>query len=282
MAGRRPDQAAVAAADADRVVAVHVDRGDELRVDLADEHHAGDVDGLGVGDPQAVAELGRLAEPRHQRGDLRSAAVDDDRAHPDEPHQHDVLRRTRRARRGRTCRRSRCRRTSRRRSCRRSAGCTAAPRPASPPVRDGRLGSRSAHGMTPTLREAGGLVESERDVGGLQRPAGRTLGEVVDRAQRHDVAGAFVVAGGDVRRVRAERRLRRRRRRRSRRRTARRRRPLAKSASSDSVDTFASRGRPGVAGGEDPPVHRREVRREQDRALCSGASRFCSISGVWR
>ena len=44
------------------------------------EHHAGDVDGLGVGDAQPVAELGHLAEPVHQVADLRAAAVDHDRA----------------------------------------------------------------------------------------------------------------------------------------------------------------------------------------------------------
>ena len=33
---------------------------DDLAVDLADQHHAGDVERLGVGDPQAVAELGSL------------------------------------------------------------------------------------------------------------------------------------------------------------------------------------------------------------------------------
>ena len=60
------DQPGVLAADADGVVAVHVDGADELRVDLADQHHAGDVDRLGVGDPEAVAELGRLAESGHQ------------------------------------------------------------------------------------------------------------------------------------------------------------------------------------------------------------------------
>ena len=89
--GGRPEQAGVAAADADGVVAVDVDGRDELRVDLADEHHPGDVDGLGVGDAQPVAELGGLAEAAHQRRDLRTAAVDDDRAHADEAHQHDVL-----------------------------------------------------------------------------------------------------------------------------------------------------------------------------------------------
>jgi hypothetical protein len=85
------DQPRVLTADTDCVVAVDVDGGDELRVDLADQHHAGDVDGLGVGDPQAVAELGGLAEPAHQVADLRPAAVHHHRTDADETHQHDVL-----------------------------------------------------------------------------------------------------------------------------------------------------------------------------------------------
>ena len=61
------DEPGVLAGHADRQRAVDVDGADDLAVDLADEHHAGDVDGLGVGDPLAVAELGHLAEPLHQR-----------------------------------------------------------------------------------------------------------------------------------------------------------------------------------------------------------------------
>ena len=70
---------------------MHVDGADDLAVDLADEHHAGDVDGLGVGDPLAVAELGHLAEPLHEVADLRAAAVHDDRPDADRAHEHDVL-----------------------------------------------------------------------------------------------------------------------------------------------------------------------------------------------
>ena len=68
-----------------------VQRAHDLAVDLAHEHHAHDVDGLGIGDPQAVDELRHLAQPLHQVADLRATAVDDDRVHPDEPHEHDVL-----------------------------------------------------------------------------------------------------------------------------------------------------------------------------------------------
>ena len=68
-----------------------VDRGNELRVDLPDEHHPGDVDRLGVGDTEATTKLGGLAEAAHQRRDLRSTTVDDHRAHADETHEDDVL-----------------------------------------------------------------------------------------------------------------------------------------------------------------------------------------------
>ncbi len=45
------DQATIDAADADGVVAVHVDGGDQLWVDLALQHHAGDLDRFAVGHP---------------------------------------------------------------------------------------------------------------------------------------------------------------------------------------------------------------------------------------
>ena len=90
--GRGPgaDEAGVLAGDADRQRPVDVDGRDDVPVDLADQHHAGDVEGLGVGDPQAVDELGHLAEPGHQLADLRAAAVDDEGSHPDRAHEHDV------------------------------------------------------------------------------------------------------------------------------------------------------------------------------------------------
>ena len=87
------DEPGVLARQADRERAVLVrPRADDLPVDLADQRHAHDVDGLGVGDPQAVDELRHLAQPLHQVADLRAAAVHDDRVHADEPHEHDVLR----------------------------------------------------------------------------------------------------------------------------------------------------------------------------------------------
>ena len=45
---------------------------DDVAVDLADEHHAGDVERLGVGDPQSVDELRHLAQPGHELADLRA------------------------------------------------------------------------------------------------------------------------------------------------------------------------------------------------------------------
>ena len=84
------DQPGVLAREADGERAVGVDGGDDVAVDLADEHHAGDVEGLGVGDAEAVAELGLLAEPLHEVADLGAAAVHDDDADADRVQQHDV------------------------------------------------------------------------------------------------------------------------------------------------------------------------------------------------
>ena len=92
MACRREDQPGVLAAEPDRERTVDVDRRHDVAVDLADEHHAGDVEAVGVGDPQSVAELGHHAEALHQRADLRAATVHDDRSQTDRPHEHDVLR----------------------------------------------------------------------------------------------------------------------------------------------------------------------------------------------
>ena len=84
------DEPGVLARHPDRVRAEPVHHRDDLAVHLADERHAHDVDGLRVGDAPAVDELRLLAEPAHQLGDLRTAAVHDDRVHPDETHEHDV------------------------------------------------------------------------------------------------------------------------------------------------------------------------------------------------
>jgi hypothetical protein len=70
---------------------VVVDQPDHVAVDLPDEHHPDDLHRLRRGDPQPGAELGRDAEPVQVRGDLRAAAVHDDRAQPDVAEEHDVL-----------------------------------------------------------------------------------------------------------------------------------------------------------------------------------------------
>ena len=78
--------------DGERPVAV--DEPDQLALHLADEHHPDDVHGLLGGDPQAAAELRGDAEPVEHRGDLRAAAVHDDRLEAGVPQEHDVLART--------------------------------------------------------------------------------------------------------------------------------------------------------------------------------------------
>ena len=92
---RRPalggEQAGVLAGQADRERAVVVDQVDDVAVDLADEHHPHDRHRLGRGHPQAAAELALDAEPVQVLGDLRTAAVHDDRLQAGVAQEDDVL-----------------------------------------------------------------------------------------------------------------------------------------------------------------------------------------------
>ncbi len=85
------EQPGVLAGEADGERAVLVDQPDQLALDLADEHHPDDVHRLGGGDPQPAAELRLDAEPVEHLGDLRAAAVHDDRLEAGEPQERDVL-----------------------------------------------------------------------------------------------------------------------------------------------------------------------------------------------
>ena len=89
---RGAEEQAVVAAQADRRLAVAVEQEHDVLVDLADEHHLGDLHRRGVGDAQAVDELDRQIEPAHVAGDVRAPAVDDDRVHADVLEQHHVAR----------------------------------------------------------------------------------------------------------------------------------------------------------------------------------------------
>ena len=91
-APRDAEQRAVVAAEPDRGLAVALQAQHDLLVDLADEHHLRDLDGVLAGDAQAADELDRQAEPLHVAGDLGAAAVHDDRVQPDVLEQHDVAR----------------------------------------------------------------------------------------------------------------------------------------------------------------------------------------------
>jgi hypothetical protein len=76
-----------------RVVAgLAVDRRHEIAVDLADKHHADDLERLRIGDAQAVLELRLFADAPEHRVDLRPAAMDEHAADPDAPEQKHVLR----------------------------------------------------------------------------------------------------------------------------------------------------------------------------------------------
>ena len=89
---RDAEELPVVAAQPDRRLAVAVQAQDDVLVDLADEDHLGHLDGLGVGHAQAADELDRQPQALHVGGDLRAAAVDDDRVQPDVLEQHDVAR----------------------------------------------------------------------------------------------------------------------------------------------------------------------------------------------
>ena len=67
-------------------------RRHDVLVDLADEHHLGDLDRVGVAHAQAADELDRHVEPVHVGGDVRPAAVDDDRVQADVLQEHHVTR----------------------------------------------------------------------------------------------------------------------------------------------------------------------------------------------
>ena len=87
---RHAEELAVVAGEADRRLPVAVDARDDVLVDLADEHHLGDLDGVGVAHAQPADELDRHVQPLHVGRDVRPAAVDDDRVQPDVLEQHDV------------------------------------------------------------------------------------------------------------------------------------------------------------------------------------------------
>ena len=75
----RKNHVAVLAAKPDRPLALGIDQRHDLFVDRAGEHHLDDFHGPGVGDAEPAFELALDAEVFQHRGDLRPAAVHDDR-----------------------------------------------------------------------------------------------------------------------------------------------------------------------------------------------------------
>ena len=87
-----PDQLAVATRDADGGATGPVDRRSQLLVDRPREDHLDDLDRLVVRDAQPVDEARLDREAVEHLGDLRAAAMDDDRIDADLLEQHDVAR----------------------------------------------------------------------------------------------------------------------------------------------------------------------------------------------
>jgi hypothetical protein len=69
-----------------------IDGGDEVAVDLADQHHAHDLQRLGVGDAKPIAEFRLLPHAAHHHIDLGPAAMDKRYPHADRAKQQHVLR----------------------------------------------------------------------------------------------------------------------------------------------------------------------------------------------
>ena len=78
--------------EADGQRPVLVEQPDELALHLAGEDHPDDLHDLRGGHAQAALELAGQPEPGEHRGDLRTAAVDDDRMQAGIPEEGDVLR----------------------------------------------------------------------------------------------------------------------------------------------------------------------------------------------
>ncbi len=85
------DEIGILARQPDREPARFVDECDEFFVDRARQHHLDDLDRRLIGDAQPVDERALDLQPLQHVADLRSAAMDDDRVHPDLLQQHDVV-----------------------------------------------------------------------------------------------------------------------------------------------------------------------------------------------
>ncbi|MDQ0841647.1 hypothetical protein QFZ68_001327 [Streptomyces sp. V1I6] len=81
----------VLAGETDGERAVLVEQADQFALDLPGEHHPYDVHRLRGGDPQSGLELADQAVPVERRGDLRAAAVHDDRLEAGVAQEDDVL-----------------------------------------------------------------------------------------------------------------------------------------------------------------------------------------------
>ena len=84
-------QIGVLARNADRAPAERRQPADDFLVDLARQHHLGDLGGRGIGDAQPADERRFDPELFQHRADLRPAAVDDHRVDADGLQQHDIF-----------------------------------------------------------------------------------------------------------------------------------------------------------------------------------------------
>ena len=90
-APHRSQKPGVLAGQPDRVRAVDVDQVDQFAADLPEQHHAGDIEHLGCGDPEPTFELTGNPEAFEHGADLRPAAVHHHRVDPHLQQCHHVI-----------------------------------------------------------------------------------------------------------------------------------------------------------------------------------------------
>src|SRR5487761_2450682 len=70
---------------------MHIDRADDVSVDLSHEHHPGDIKCVRVGHSQSIAKLRNHTEPLHESADLWSATMNHHGKDSHRTEQHYVL-----------------------------------------------------------------------------------------------------------------------------------------------------------------------------------------------
>ena len=89
--GGGPDESGVLTGYAYRQRTVGVDGADNVSIDATHQHHAGNIEGFGIGDSKTVSEFADYVELFEHLADLGPATVDHHWLHTHLAHEHHVL-----------------------------------------------------------------------------------------------------------------------------------------------------------------------------------------------